>query len=99
MQGEILLIKSLQEMFIRVKKLVIEDQNPLFMREMYELWHDDPAINPPVLKSSLGTDEINNTHSSDTEEEESVIKVSKKRKKIRSYRLPQRKRWKVFGSF
>jgi hypothetical protein len=33
------------------------------------------------LKSSLGTDEINNnTHSSDTEEEESVKKVSKKRK-------------------
>jgi hypothetical protein len=31
------------------------------------------------LKSSLGTDEINNnTHSSDTEEEESVKKVSKK---------------------
>jgi len=47
-----------------------------FETEMQLLLNDDPAFKPPVLKSSLGTQEVNNNNSGnqdDDEEEEDVV--------------------------
>lgn len=32
--------------------------------DMFQLLHDNPSFNPPVLKSSLGTNDVNNNNSS-----------------------------------
>jgi hypothetical protein len=46
-----------------------------FETEMQLLLNDDPAFKPPVLKSSLGTQEDNNNsgNQDDDEEEEDVV--------------------------